>query len=108
MAPAVALARNPHDDFISKGAKPYVIHPGMLPFSRPTIARGGKIAMGGDNEKTKNYRERAKQLRSIGNDVRSAADRKTLQAIARDFEQMATDAEVDRKQDARADAKGRK
>jgi len=64
--------------------------------------------MGVGSEKAENYRERAKQLRSIEHDVRSAADRKTLQAIAKDFEQMATDAEAGRKQDARADAKGRK
>jgi Ribonuclease G/E len=61
--------------------------------------------VGRDNE-AKKYRERAKQLRSIELDVRSAADRKTLQAIARDFDRMAADAETDRKQAARA--KGRK
>ena len=77
----------------------------MTLFSRLTFARGGKIAMGAHSEKAKNYRER-RQLRSIEHDERSAADRKTLQAIAGDFEQMAT--EAGRKQDTRAAAKGRK
>ncbi|HEV2667409.1 MAG TPA: hypothetical protein VG324_21005 [Blastocatellia bacterium] len=50
--------------------------------------------------KAKRFRERAKQIRIIAFDVRSADDRKTLQAIANEFEQMATDA--DRKRAARA------
>ena len=49
--------------------------------------------MGADKQKAEKYRERAKQVRLIELDVRSAEDRKTLRAIATDFEQMATDAE---------------
>ena len=49
--------------------------------------------MGADGAKAKKYRERAKQIRMIELDVRSAEDRKTLRAIAKDFEQLAINAE---------------
>jgi uncharacterized SAM-dependent methyltransferase len=42
--------------------------------------------------KAKRFRERAQQIRSVALDVRSAGDRKTLRAIAKEFEQLATDA----------------
>ena len=42
--------------------------------------------------KAKRFRERAQQIRRITSDVRSADDCKTLRAIAKEFEQMATDA----------------
>jgi hypothetical protein len=48
--------------------------------------------MGADHERAIKYRERAKQLRMIELDVRSPDDRKTLRAIAKEFEQMATEA----------------
>jgi len=59
-----------------------------------------EVALGRDNEKANQYREWAKRLRSIELDVRSVADRKTLRAIAKDFEQMAGD--VDHKHASRA------
>ena len=48
--------------------------------------------MNGGKTKTERFRERAKQIRHIAVDVRSAEDCKTLEAIAKEFEQMATQA----------------
>lgn len=46
-----------------------------------------------DKAKAKRFRERADQIRMIAHDVRCAEDRKTLLAIAKDFEKTATDTE---------------
>ena len=47
--------------------------------------------------KAKRYRERAEQLRTISEDVRSAADRKTLRDVAKDYDEAATSLEPKRK-----------
>jgi hypothetical protein len=46
--------------------------------------------------KGKRYRERAEQLRTISEDVRSATDRKTLRDIAKDYDNAATALEAER------------
>ena len=44
--------------------------------------------------KAKRYRERAKQIRSISIDVRSAPDRKFLSDIAKDYDDVAKSLEA--------------
>ena len=44
---------------------------------------------GSDSEKAKKYRERAKEIRVISEDVRDDDARKLLRTVARDYEDMA-------------------
>ena len=45
--------------------------------------------MGADNAKGKKYRERARQIRIIAEDVRGDEPRKFLLSVARDYEGLA-------------------
>lgn len=49
--------------------------------------------MGNDLDKAAKYREKAAQLREIANGIYDEKERKTLQEIAADYEQMAHIAE---------------